>query len=146
VSKRGAAKPAKTIQRAVDQYPDVVVGYYVSDRKHVVKLHQGWRRTKRARTGRVISSHQIVVRTVADFQEAWRRVKPCECNKCIGADRGGALAIWRTYERLHLDWSRGALFADLIGRLGHREHLPLLSDEDLVAMDVALEKQQRSDP
>lgn len=126
---------SKRMVQLAQVYPDVVLRYWITPRRHNVQLRRGWSYQQGGK-----STHKLVVQSAGWLTKMWPYIDPCDCDQCVGADRGSALAIWRFFNWLpdgHYNDPdrRAALLSQVIEKEGY---IAPISDADLVAVDQYL--------
>jgi hypothetical protein len=148
--KRKSRKRLSTrLQHYASVFPDVILEYAIIKGQHVLTFQPGWRFGCADRRIYVYSTVPSIAwgpgkppHWVKGFAPGWfskhiHYIEPCDCDHCVGSDRGSALAIWRHFGWCP-DWpghdggSRGALLASVNAA---RTHAALITDEDLVMLD-----------
>jgi hypothetical protein len=146
------ARRSKVFERLMEYYPGVVESYELvrptkrsKQMVHHVQLARGWhyRGDHPWPHHPGGPAHEGTFVTGANLRRRWYQIEPCDCDNCVGADRGDALHVWRQYEWLPdnqpMIWY---LAYQISGGDPHPPGLHVLSDETAVLVDVELEKMQ----
>lgn len=148
MAKRGIRRSAR-FDQLVEWYPGVVEAYDLIKIRgvpkiHRVKLARGWRWDQPMALRPDEWRHLDSWANASGLVRAWKKIEPCDCDDCVGADRGDALHVWRQWGWLPDNMPMAQYLAYQLDA-GHPNPpgLHVLSDETQVLVDVELEKMQR---